>query len=344
VIAVFKQKSPGNIAVLFIFGLVLKLPLFLYPRDVVALPTDGRLYQWLMAQLPPPNGLTCSLLAFFLLYVQALMLNYLVNEYRLMNKQNYLPAMAYMMITSFLPEWTYWSAPLLANTFVIGMFIALFRIYNVVNARPQVYNIGLLAGISSYIYFPSAAFIICILLGLMILRPFRLNEIALFLLGCLTPYYFHLVYLYLGGRLSIANFFPHISLRVPLLKSSIMLAVGTLLLAIPFLVGGYFVQVHLRKMLIQVRKNWSVVLLYLLLAFFIPFINSDQSFHTWVLVAAPFAAFHGCAYFYPQRRWLGLLLFFVTIAYIIFQQYRTPAWSVSGSPAAVSSSQFPIRS
>jgi hypothetical protein len=326
VIAVFKQKSPGNIAVLFIFGLVLKLPVFLYPKNVTAVATDGRLYQWLMAQFPPDNGMLCSLLAFALLYVQSLMVNYLVTEYRLMGKQNYLPAMSYLLITSFLPEWNYWSAPLLANTFVIWMFIALFRLYNAANARPQVYNIGLLAGISSYIYFPSGAFVLCVLLGLMILKPFRLNEIVLFLLGCLTPYYFHLVYLYLGGRLSIANFFPHIAIKVPAIKSSIWLAVSTLLLTIPFLVGGYFVQVHLRKMLIQVRKNWSVILLYLLLAFFIPFINSDQSFHTWVLIAAPFAAFHACAYFYPQRRWLGLVLFFITVGYILFQQYRTPTW------------------
>ena len=325
-IALFKQRSPGNIAVLFIFGLVLKLPLFLYPKLIAARDTDGRLYQWLMHQLPAGNALLCSTLSFALLYVQALMVNYLMNEYRLMARQNYLPAMSFLLITSLLPEWNYLSAPLLANTFIIWMFIALFRLYNAANARPQVYNIGLLAGISSYIYFPSAAFILCVLLGLMILKPFRLNEIVLFLLGCLTPYYFHLVYLYLAGQLSIANFFPHISIRVPAIKSSIWLAASTLLLTIPFLVGGYFVQVHLRKMLIQVRKNWSVVLLYLLLAFFVPFINSDQSFYTWILMAAPFAAFHACAYFYPQRRLPGLILFLVTVGYILFQQYQTPTW------------------
>jgi hypothetical protein len=326
VIAVFKQKSPGNVAVLLIFGLLIKLPLFLYPKSIVATINDGRLYQLLISSLPANGHILFSIISFILLYSQALMLNFMVNEYRLINRQTYLPAMAYMLVTSLLPEWNYLSSPLVANTFIIWGFILLFRLYNTSNARPQVYNIGLIAGISSYLFFPSAAFVVCILLGLMILKPFRLNEIALFILGWTTPYYFHAIYLFLTDQLSIANFFPHISVRVPVVKSSIWLAGGVLLLTIPFLIGGYYVQTHLRKMLIQVRKNWSILLLYLLLAFFVPFINNDKGFHTWVLIAAPFTAFHACAYFYPVKRWLPLVLFFITIGYILFQQYGTPTW------------------
>jgi hypothetical protein len=118
----------------------------------------------------------------------------------------------------------------------------------------------------------------------MILKPFRLNEIILFILGCLTPYYFHAVYLFLFSELNFANFFPQIFITVTVLKNSIWLAGSIVLLTIPFLIGGYYVQANLRKMLIQVRKNWSVLLIYLLLAFFVPFVNSDQSFETWILV------------------------------------------------------------
>jgi hypothetical protein len=325
VIGVFKQKSPGNIGILFIFGLLLKMPLFLYPKPVVVRQTDGHLYQWLIGILPN-DAILYSVISFALLYIQALMLNYLMNEYRMMARQSFLPGMAYIMATSLLPEWNYLSSPLLANTFIIWMFILLFRLYNSSNARPQVYNIGLIAGITSYIFFPTTAFVICVLLGLLILKPFRLNEIALFILGWTTLYYFHAVYLFLNDQLSFINFFPHISLKVPVIKSSIPLASGTLLLAIPFLIGGYFVQTHLIKMLIQVRKNWSIILLYLLLAFFVPFINSDNSFHTWILVTAPFTAFHASAYSYPVKRWLPLILFVITIGYILYQQYGTPTW------------------
>ena len=325
-IGVFKQKSPGNVAVLFIFGLLLKLPIFLYPKSVVATQNDGRLYQWLIHSLTSQSSVFFSFIAFILLYTQALMLNYMVNEYRLIAKQTYLPAMAYLLVTSLLPEWNYLSSPMLANSFIIWMFIYLFSLYNAAKARAQVYNIGLIAGISSYIFFPSTSFVICVLLGLMILKPFKLNEIILFLIGWMTPYYFHGIYLFLVNQLSFDNFFPHISLKIPDIKSSIWIAVSTLLLTLPFFIGGYYVQTHLRKMLIQVRKNWSILLLYLMLAFFVPFINSDATFYTWILVAAPFTAFHACAYFYPPRKWLPFFLFFITVGYILFQQYGTGAW------------------
>lgn len=325
-IAVFKQKSPGNIAVLFIFGLLVKLPVFVYTKPPIVTESDGRLYQWFVSVLPSGNSVLLSVFTFMLLYIQSLMVNYLVNEFRLITRQNYLPAMAFMMITSLLPAWNYLSAPLLANTFIIGIFIYLFSLYNAANARAQVFNIGLIAGISSYIYFPSVAFLICVLLGLMILKPFRINEIVLFALGFFTPYYFHAVYLFLSDKLNKSYFLPHLSVSLPDVKSSIWLAASTVLLTIPFLMGGYYVQTHLRKMLIQVRKNWSVLLLYLLLAFFVPFINSDDAFINWILLAAPFAAFHACAYFYSPGRIVALTLFFLTLGFILFQQYRTTTW------------------
>jgi hypothetical protein len=41
VIGLFKQKSPGNVIILLLFGLLIKLPVFLYPRQVSATANDG---------------------------------------------------------------------------------------------------------------------------------------------------------------------------------------------------------------------------------------------------------------------------------------------------------------
>ena len=324
----FRQKSPGNIVVLFLFGLLIKLPLFLYPKQATATQYDEDFYHWLIGviHVSGDNGLIHSLLSFILLYVQALMVNYLVNEYRLLPKQNYLPAMAYLLLTSLLPEWNYLSSPLVSSTFIIWLFILLFRLYNTGVARGPIYNIGLLLGISSYFYFPSASFLLCILLGLIILKPFRLNEVILFLMGCLTPYYFIAAALFLKDQLSFANFFPHVSVKVPEVKSTIWLAGSTLFLAIPFLTGGFFVQAHLHKMLIQVRKSWTIILLYLLLAFFIPFVNTNSSFSNWILLVAPFACFHASTYFYTTKKWVQHVLFFLTVGYILYLQYGTNLW------------------
>jgi hypothetical protein len=326
VIGIFKQKAPGNIALLFIFGLLIKLPLFLYPKKPVASAADGKLYRAMLQYLEAYTPLLTSMLAFALLYIQALQLIYLMNEYRMTSRQNYLAGMAYLLITSLLPEWNYLSAALISTTLVIWAFIKLFDLYNVEKGAGKIFNIGLMIGLSSFFYFPSVFFALSILIGLLVLRPFRLNELFLMVTGILTPYYFFAVYLFLTDRLTLQQLPHRLEVFIPPLKNSVWIVGATLLIGIPFLVGGYFIQVHLRKMLIQTRKNWSVMLLFLLLAIFIPFINNTQTYQNWMVVAAPFAAFHACTYLYPIRRWPPLLLFFAFVAFIITQQYFSRVW------------------
>ena len=326
-IALFKEKSPGNIAALFIFGLFIKLPVFLYPKKALETQFDGKLYHGFAAWLSSlPSPFIAPILAFLLLYVQALSITNVVNEYRMTTRQTFLPGMSYLLITSLLPEWNIMSAPLVATTLIFWSFSKLFELYNLHGANSKIYNIGLLLGISSFFFLPSVAFGICIIVGLMVLRPFRLNEIFLFLLGIITPYYFYAIYLFLTDQFHWKHLVPKLNIHIPFIKNTIWLGGSTLFLGLPFIIGGLYVQSHLRKMLIQARKNWSIVLVYLLVALAVPFINSTDSFVNWILAAAPFAVFHACAYLYGTRKWLPLLLFWGMLAFILAQQYVSNAW------------------
>jgi hypothetical protein len=328
VVSFFKDKSPGNLLVVLAFGFLLKLPLFLYPKIIQATENDEDLYHYIVSGVgtSPQSAIYFSVAAILLLFIQAFMINYIVNEYRMISRQTFLPAMAYLLVTSLLPEWNYLSSPMLASTLILWCFLRLFSLYSAAGSMGPLFNIGLVMGISSYIYFPSASFLVCLLLGILILKPFRLNEIILFLLGALTPYYFFGIYLFLADKFSFENFVPNVSVHVPDVQSSIYLAIATCLVAIPFVAGGFYVQSHLHKMLIQVRKNWSIILLYLLLAFFVPFVNSYSTFGNWILLAAPFAAFHAAAYYYPEKKWFPLSLLVLTTGFVIFQQYATNLW------------------
>ncbi len=104
------------------------------------------------------------------------------------------------------------------------------------------------------------------------------------------------------------------------------MAGSAFLITIPFFSGGYYVQDNLRRMLIQVRKGWSLLLLYLLGAIFVPFVNSSDNFENWVIAAIPFAAFHACTYLYSTFRIFPLILFWVTVGFILAYQYAGPGW------------------
>lgn len=326
---IFKQKNPANIFLLLLLGVLIKLPIFMHPYTPAPRPGDGILFQLILDGLRPYGESTpmiYPLLAFLLLYLEAILLSNFINTQRMMSKPNYLPGMAYMIITSLFPEWNHFSAPLLVNLILVIVLTQLFRIYNQPKALGSVFNIGLALGIASFLFLPSLTFIIWILLALAVMRPFRLNEWIVCLVGVTTPFYFYAIYLFITNNWSWNELWPYLSLKLPTVKQSAWLAGSVFLLTVPFLAGGYYVQESLRRMLIQVRKGWSLLLLYLFGALFIPFVNSTDNFENWIMAAIPLAAFHACTYLYSSFRIFPLLLFWLSVAFIIAYQYYVPGW------------------
>src|SRR5258708_1944023 len=165
------------------------------------------------------------------------------------------------------------------------------------------------------------AFLLLVLSALITMRPFRIREWLVGLLGFTCPYYFLFLVLYLSGNWSWKEMLPHIVFTLPAMPSSIWITLGIFLLAFPFMIGGYFVQNNLNKVLIQIRKSWSLLLLFLMVAVIIILINRANSYENWIVTAVPFAAFHAAAYYYPARKAGPLVLHWVIVAYIIWVNY-----------------------
>ncbi len=328
-IGIFKQKNPANIFLLLIFGVLIKLPIFMHPKKVISLQGDALLYKKILQFLGPSAESFPSLysfLAFAFLVLQAILLTRFMNTQRMLNQANYYPGMAYLLITSLFPEWNYFSAPLIVNTILLFMLLSLFKTYNQQNAKASIFNIGLGLGISAFLFSPSVIFIAWILLAVMVMRPFQLKEWLLCIAGAITPFYFYAVYLFISDQWSPDALLPHFFVSVPSVTQSVWLAGSVFLLVVPFLTGAYFIQNNLRRILIQVRKGWSLLLLYLLVAFFVPFVNSNDTFEYWVMAAIPFAAFHACTYLYTTFRIFPVLLFWLSVGFVLAYQYFGPGW------------------
>ncbi|RYY60931.1 MAG: hypothetical protein EOO05_08180 [Chitinophagaceae bacterium] len=328
-IGIFKQKNPLNLLVLLVVGVLIKLPMFSEPHPPAMRPGDGVLYDAILQFLNPVAQSFRSiypLLAFILLFTQAVWLNSFVNNQRMMTRSSYLPGMAYLLVTSLLPEWNHFSPPLLVNTILLLVLSWLFSTYNKANAKGTIFNIGVALGVAGFLFISSLTFTVWVLLALAVMRPFRITEWLICLLGITTPFYFYAIYIVIDGHWSWQEFMPHISLGVPSLKQSAWLAGSVFLIMVPFLVGGYYVQENLRRMLINVRKGWSLLLLYLLAALLLPFVNTTDTFENWLMAMIPMAAFHACTYFYSTWRPFAAILFWLTVAYILSYQYVGPGW------------------
>ncbi|MFM8710203.1 MAG: hypothetical protein ACKOC7_02910, partial [Sphingomonadales bacterium] len=132
-IAIFLKRSPLNLLLLLLFAVVVKIPLWTTPQLPIRSSLDGELYTQLLAWLSRAGVATplfYSLLAFSLLFGQALFLNYFFSQQKMLNQSTDLPGMAYLLLTSLFPQWSYCSAPLLMNGVVLYLLFLLFRLYN----------------------------------------------------------------------------------------------------------------------------------------------------------------------------------------------------------------------
>jgi Family of unknown function (DUF6427) len=330
VIGLFKQKTPANILFVFILGILLKLPVFKHATLPVIDEHAAVLYKLITSFLNSfgSNSVTIYvILTYLLLFSQAMQLNKLINDYRMTQKVTFLPAASYMLLTSLFPEWNVFSAPLLVNSLVLMVFMMLFKLYNQSNVKGSIYNIGLTIGLSTFIFWPSILLFGWLLLGLLVIRTFRINEWLICLVGVLTPFYFYFAWLLFTGFKDWDHAITSFWITLPFHTISLWTFISIFLTVIPFLIGGYLVQANLRKMLIQVRKNWSLLFIYLLFVLFIPFLNNvSTGFENWMLITIPIASFHACAYIYPKKSWLPSLIFWVIVLFVFIYQYVGTGW------------------
>lgn len=320
---IFKQKNSGNTLILLVYGLVLKFNIFLHPSPPLELPDDHFLYHWLISFLSPLHlwPSLYSIISFLLIYSQALLLNRICNAQKMMARPNYLVAMAYMLMTSLIVEWNYFSAPLIINSLLIWIFYRMNNLYNSNKPGTLIFNVGLIMGVVTLLYQPAIVFVLFLLLALFIMRPFRVREWLICLLGITAPYYFLGILLYLNNQWDWKKLQPDISFSLPPMPSSIYVTISIALLVLPFIIGGYFVQNNLSKMFIQVRKSWSLLLVCLVISTLIIVVNGGNNYVNWLLCLVPLAAFHGAAYFYPAGRIFPAVMHWIIFLYAMYVNY-----------------------
>ncbi len=319
----FKVNNPFNPFVLMVYGLLLKLSIFLYPAVPVLQPGDGFLYKALLSFLAPVGErapVIYSIITFILLYTQAINLNKMVNKQRLLQKPTYLIAMSYLLLTSLLPGWDVFSAPLFVNTALIWIWSQLCELGVKQNVKTTLFNVGTVVGICSFLYFPAIAFMLLMLFGLIITRPFRLSEWLIALLGVLTPYYFYWAAIFLTGQWP-TNIFSNTLFSYSKWNASMQTYPAIISMVLIIMLGIFFVQKNYRKQLIQTRKSWNIIVLYGIIALLISFANSNNDGSSWVLCAVPLSIITAAAFFYPSKKWMPNLLHWLMIAYIVAINY-----------------------
>ncbi len=321
-VSIFREKSIFNVFFLVLLGVAVHAHFWLHPPVVETGKQDGYLSLFLQSYISSLPSLLLSGLYLMLVFIQAFRLNYILNDLKMFQHTAFTTAAAYIMLTAVFKEWNNISPALISNTIIIWLFNKLARLYNNPHPKTLLFNIGLITGLAIVLYHPLIYLIPVILLGLAVLRPFRLAEWIMVLFGLITTYYFIAAALFLTDNMaSIKNFIPQFHLHLLQPKHPVAFSISVIYIALLVMIGFVVWNQFNGRSLIQIRRNWGVLLI--MIVFSIPsvFLYKHTSWSIALLSSTPAAAFIANLFLYPRKLYLPAILFWLLIALIVYNNW-----------------------
>jgi len=318
VVSFFKDKSPTAVIGLIVVSIGTRALFWNKPPTVITTPSDGLIY-YLLSKFSLLPGAAIAFLYHFIVLVQALRLNYALNDIRMLPKVAFTTALAYVLLTALIPSWNNITSALVTNSMIIWLIFRLIRLYNTTKPKTIVYNIGLITGSTILLYYPSLPLIVVVFFALASLRPFRPNEWIILLIGIVTPLYFLTGWLYLNDKIEIAlQQLKIFQLQIIRPANMLMTIITFAVASIAVIAGVITWQSNSGRLSIQARKSWSFLFVMLLFLMPIIYFMKDAYPNALLLAAVPGAAFVSNTFIYPKRNFAPALLFWLFIALIIY--------------------------
>ncbi len=312
----FKANLPYNNFLLLIYGLLIKWTLFLHPVLTPITSKDTFLFKSIHHFITEINSIFspfASIFIFILIYIQALMLNRLVGNQKMFLKPNYLTGMTYILVTSMFSSFNTFSSTLLSATILIAILSFLSKLTNTQDPKKIIFNIGIFLGVASFLYFPSIIFLALLFLTLFVMRPFRLAEPIILIIGTITPFYFLYSFNYLLD-LNIKGLFPSLSLSQPVIHLNESEIAGLVFVTLLFFVGVYYLQINMNRLLVQSRKMWSVLFFFLMLSVLMIFMQEQHQIPNFHFIIIPITLIITSFFVYTEKKFISSLIHWMLVA------------------------------
>ena len=270
------------------------------------------------------SSISNLLAAAVLVFIQALWLNQLINKYNLLGKPTFLPALMFITASSMFVPFLILSPPLICNFLVILMIDKLLNFYKNESAKTTAYDLGMIVGVGTLIYFPFIYMFLAVWMALVIFRPFNWREWVSVLMCFITIFFFLAVYFYLTDRikqfytiwLPLGRSFPS-KIQIDYYNYVVLIPV-IIILALAFLSirEKYF------KSFIQTRKSFQVLFIIFVIALLSFYIKANFRLSHFILCAVPASVFFAYYFLYATRRWFYETLYILLVISIIYFQFN----------------------
>jgi hypothetical protein len=264
-------------------------------------------------------------LAGVLVFIQALLVNRLVNQNNLLSKPSFLPALMYITLSGLFTPFLVLSPPLICNFLLIWMLYKLFGLYKGDDAKSITYDLGMIVAIGSLIYFPFIYLFLAIWASLMLFRPFIWREWVIGIMGYGTIYFFLAVGYFLSGNLPLFyTIWTPLTAKFP---THVNINYNNYLVLIPVVVITVLGVIRLRQIFfrsyVQVRKSFQLLFIIFFITGLSFYIKAEFSLTHFLLCVIPLSVLFAYYFLYATARWFYESLFIILLVSIVYFQFNT---------------------
>lgn len=199
-LSIFRTNQVAYSILLLFYAAILRVSYFFnnYPDDMA---NDGILSVFVKNGLGN-NYIVVGIATIFLVFGQAVLINILANKYRLFREVSLLPGLFYILLVSAIQDFLPPSSILLGNTFLILAITSLLGVFKSTKCADAIFNVGFWLGAAALFYNAFILFLLLALLGLMVLRAFKIKEAMMMISGYILPFIFASFYFFWQDQLS----------------------------------------------------------------------------------------------------------------------------------------------
>lgn len=303
---IFRRFWPYNSFLLVLLGLMLLSPILFNNTHIEQYTSDGIIWVYITK-----SGVFRDILSRWLMLIlligMGIYINQLVIHYKLFQKSNYLTGMCWMIIVSFFIKEYHFSSLWFILILVLVITSKLLSLFGSSQLKGDLFNIGMLYGISVLIYSPSIHLALYIGVMLLLVRPVYISEWLMVFIGAITPYYIVASILFLNDH-SLTEILPKLLFKYPYFDSNNKFIISCTLILIPSLIGLVYVLQNMRKYLVHTREAWSAIFLFSLCVILILFFAPKVGSNIFLFLFVPASILGASFYNYVKIRYLPAII------------------------------------
>lgn len=260
-----RQTTPGVIFFIILILGALWISAFMDPRLPLQAPFETRpmpLYT-ILQKLAGNNAVFGTVLAFLMVVITAVLLVSFNTSVFFINERTFLPGYFYILASALFVQLQIINPVLPAAIFLMITLMRIMDTYRKQGTANNFFEAGILIAVGSLFYANLLWFGIIIIIGIALLRTMNTKEIALAILGLLTPYILTIGIYYVAGsdiRLLFSDIEYNLFGTIPGYSLSRFTIILIILAGLITLISVAFLMIRISSKKIKSRKTFYLLL------------------------------------------------------------------------------------